>query len=145
MRILKYFSVFVIGGIGYGIIELLWRGRTHWTMLLTGGFCFLIIYFLNSLKRIPIAYKCAIGAASITVVEFFVGYVVNLMLNWKVWDYSMLEFNIMGQVCLLFCIVWYFLCLPSLYLCRLIDKTLFVYYENFFENRRKKELFKEDL
>ena len=29
-----------VGGISYGLLELLWRGRTHWTMLL-GGVCFL--------------------------------------------------------------------------------------------------------
>ena len=144
MRILKFFSIFVIGGLGYGVIELLWRGRTHWTMLLTGGFCFIIIYLLSKIDRIPMAYKCAMGAASITVVEFLVGCVVNRMLGWQVWDYSMLRFNIMGQVCLLFCIVWYFMCVPSLYLCRLLDKTLFVYYDSFFEKYRKKEFFKED-
>ena len=25
-----------------------------------------------------------------------------------IWDYSDLQFNIMGQICLLFCIVWIF-------------------------------------
>ena len=32
-----------IGGISYGLLELLWRGRTHRTMLLLGGVCFLCI------------------------------------------------------------------------------------------------------
>ena len=80
------------------------------------------------------AYKCALGAAAITVVEFLVGCLVNRMLGWHVWDYSRLEFNIMGQVCLLFSVIWYLMCVPALYLGRMLDRTLFVYYEKIFEN-----------
>ena len=29
--------VFLIGGISYGIMEILFRGYTHWSMLVTGG------------------------------------------------------------------------------------------------------------
>ena len=30
-------AVFALGAAGYAALELLWRGRTHWTMALTGG------------------------------------------------------------------------------------------------------------
>ena len=30
-------GLFLVGAGGYCLLELLWRGRTHWTMALTGG------------------------------------------------------------------------------------------------------------
>ena len=42
MKVLEYGGVFTAGGLGYGGLELLWRGRTHWSMLLCGGVCELI-------------------------------------------------------------------------------------------------------
>jgi uncharacterized membrane protein len=140
MATIKYLSIFSIGAVGYAIIELAWRARTHWTMMITGGICFMIIYTLSKISRIPLAYKCAIGAISITVVEFIVGCIVNRSLGWGVWDYSNMEFNIMGQVCLLFSIIWYLICIPALYICKLLDNTLFLSYERKYEEIfRKKE------
>ena len=34
-------SVFSIGAAGYSLLEILWRGNTHWTMTLAGGICFM--------------------------------------------------------------------------------------------------------
>ena len=45
----KALIIFLFGGVGYGLIELLWRGRTHPSMVLTGGFCFAIICGINFL------------------------------------------------------------------------------------------------
>ena len=42
MKVLEYGGVFTAGGLGYGGLELLWRGRTHWSMLLCGGVCALM-------------------------------------------------------------------------------------------------------
>ena len=145
MNLFKYLNIFIIGAVGYALIELLWRGRTHWTMMVTGGICFMIIYALSKLDKVPLAYKCALGALFITAVEFIVGCIVNRMLGWGVWDYSALEFNIMGQVCLLFSIIWYLICIPAFYLCRLLDNTLFLSYENKYEaifQRKEKGIYK---
>ena len=38
--------VFLIGGVTYAMIEIMWRGNTHWTMVLLGGLCFLTLYKL---------------------------------------------------------------------------------------------------
>ena len=39
MVFLEFLSIYVFGAIGYGALETLWRGYTHWTMIVTGGFC----------------------------------------------------------------------------------------------------------
>ena len=38
--------VFVLGGSAYGLMEILFRGHTHWTMVITGGACILTLYLL---------------------------------------------------------------------------------------------------
>lgn len=42
----------------------------------------------------------------ITVFEFIVGYIVNIHLGWQVWDYSGLPFNLYGQICLYYFLLW---------------------------------------
>lgn len=99
----------LIGGRLYTWIELVWRGWTHWTMFVLGGICFVILGLLNEYK-IPwhwnILHQAIVGACIVTIFEFFTGCIVNLWLGWQVWDYSNLPFNLMGQVCLYFFLLW---------------------------------------
>ena len=125
-RIGEYTTVYTIGSLGYSALEVLWRGFTHWTMSVTGGVCFLLLYRMNrSLRRRPLLYRCAAGAGIITGVEFSVGCVVNRLLGWDVWDYSDMPFQIMGQVCLLFSVLWFLLCIPGLTLATALQKRLY--------------------
>lgn len=39
--------IFILGGAAYGLLETLFRGYTHWTMVLTGGACVLTLYLLE--------------------------------------------------------------------------------------------------
>ncbi len=106
--------VFLFGAVLYSLIEVAFRGYTHWTMTLTGGFVFLIIYSLNKkMSGTGLVLRCAAGCAVITAAEFIVGCVVNLWLDMNVWDYSGRPLNLMGQVCPLFCAVWFLLCIPA--------------------------------
>ena len=43
---MEMIAVYVTGGLLYGLIELLWRGWTHWSMLLCGGACFALMYHI---------------------------------------------------------------------------------------------------
>lgn len=99
----------IIGGRLYTWIELLWRGWTHWTMFLLGGGCFVVLGLLNEYK-IPwhwcLLRQAVVGACIVTGFEFLTGCIVNLWLGWGVWDYSNLPFNICGQVCLYYFLLW---------------------------------------
>ena len=45
---LRYFCLIVLaGGTVYVCIELLWRGRSHWSMFLDSGLCAALIGMLN--------------------------------------------------------------------------------------------------
>lgn len=117
----KRIEIFIIGAMGYGLLETLFRGYTHWTMLVTGGVLFLILYHFNSKnENAPLWQKCLIGASIITMIELAVGCIVNLWLDWNVWDYSRYSYNFLGQVCLAFTVLWFFLCIPLSYLTRFL-------------------------
>lgn len=114
-----------LGGIAYGIIELLWRQRTHWSMILTGGVCFLTLFkIFNKATHLTLPRKCLIGSTVITAVELFVGCFVNLHLNLAVWDYSNLPLNLWGQVSLLYSVLWGFLTIPISFICNKVKKVL---------------------
>lgn len=101
--------LFLTGGMIYSLIELIWRGYTHWSMFILGGLCFVVMGLLNEYK-IPwhwcLLRQSAVSACIITIFEFFTGCIVNLWLKWDVWNYSGLPFNLWGQVCLYFFLLW---------------------------------------
>ena len=45
----KYLFLFITGGTIYGMIEMLSRGYTHWTMGVLGGICFICLGLINEL------------------------------------------------------------------------------------------------
>lgn len=97
-----------IGGFTYTLIELMYRGYSHWTMFIVGGLCGYFIGLINEVIpwEMEIWKQSLIGSFIVTVIEFISGCVINLWLGWNVWDYSDIPFNILGQVSLLFCFFW---------------------------------------
>ena len=43
----KYSFLFDVGGALYVLIELIWRGWSHWTMFILGGLCFVMLGLIN--------------------------------------------------------------------------------------------------
>ena len=117
--------LFLVGGLSYNLIELCWRGRTHWSMTLLGGACFHMIghIFARFACRSRMIC-CAFSALAVTGAEFLFGCVVNRLLRWDVWDYSRMPVNILGQVCLLYSVLWGFLSLPAAWLYRVLQRRL---------------------
>ena len=109
----KCLMKFLLGGVGYGLIELMWRGRTHVSMVLTGGACLVAICAVNEKMRGKnIFLRAAVCAAAITAAEFAVGMVVNRWLHLSVWDYGDMAGNVLGQICPLYSFLWFLLCVP---------------------------------
>lgn len=121
MNILKnyfvYIILFFVGGIGYGTIEVAFRGYTHWSMVLTGGSAFLSLYLIHrALPNASIFIKALLGMLVITVLELTVGIIVNRIFLLNVWDYSGLPYNFLGQISLPFSACWYLLSICAFYL-----------------------------
>ena len=113
--------LFLAGGIGYYLIEVTFRGHSHWTMGLCGGLCLVGIYFIN-LKFSHLSYitRAAMCSGLITTVEFLAVCILNLWLNLGIWDYSSLKYNLLGQISLLFSCIWFAL---SLIICFVLTKV----------------------
>ena len=103
-----YMILFLIGGFVYFLIEIGYRGYSHWTMFILGGICFIALGSINNILEweTPLITQALIGGVIITALEYITGYIVNIKLQWDVWDYSDTLFNIQGQICLPFFIVW---------------------------------------
>ena len=114
--------IFVAGALGYACIEILFRGYTHWSMMLTGGACVLTIYYLNiELPRTPLPLRALAGTIVIVLFEFAVGLVVNTWFEWNIWDYSDVPGNIIGLICPQFSAAWFLL---SLILCAVLSRRI---------------------
>ena len=108
---LKDAFLFAVGGLLYQVIEIGFRGYSHWTMFLLGGLCFLLLGAINRFLpwETPFPLQMLLGAAAVTLLELVAGLIVNVRLGWNVWDYSGSPMNFMGQISLYSSIAWFFL------------------------------------
>lgn len=124
-EIKRYAVFFIIGAIGYGIIEIWWRGFTHWSMLLAGGICFAMFSKIaEKLKRVPLLIKVMIFAIAVTGIELLFGMIFNVLLKMNVWDYSGMDYNFKGQICLTFSALWGCLGMIAIPLADFLNKRL---------------------
>ena len=134
--------LFFIGGRVYTWIEIIWRGFTHWSMFLLGGGCFVIMGLLNEHKfkwKQSLLLQSLISAIAITILEFFTGCIVNLWLGWNVWDYSGLPFNLLGQICLQYFLLWIPLSMIGIILDDWIRYILYLILHKVFPKMEKRE------
>lgn len=97
-----------IGGAVYYAIELTWRGHSHWTMALLGGVLFVILGDIGRHlgEGAPLWLQATLGGAIVTACELSAGIWINLVLGLDVWDYSRVPFNLLGQICLPYSLLW---------------------------------------
>lgn len=122
--------VFIVGSCLYPMLEILWRGYSHSSMALAGGISMVLINTVccGKMQKKSLAARCTAGSLIITGVEFLMGILVNRVLHLHVWDYSAMPLNLLGQVCLPFSVIWFFLTIPASALCRycgrIVDKWM---------------------
>lgn len=107
----KYVFLWFTGGIIYIGMELAFRSRSHWTMFLLGGICFVVLGLINELIpwQMPLFQQMIIGMIIITYFELLTGCIVNIWLGWGIWDYSHMPGNILGQICPEFSFLWFWI------------------------------------
>lgn len=128
---IEAFIMFLTGGIIYFYFEIFVRGYSHISMFLLGGVCFCIVgrmgeYILQ--LRIAMRYRLTLimlsASSVITVLELITGIVVNKYMDLLVWDYSSMKYNFLGQICLLYSLLWALLGLPCVYLYSIINRFI---------------------
>lgn len=102
----KYLFLAWFGGSFYVTLEVLWRGYSHWSMFILAAFLFIMIGLMNEVWSWHIGSQIVAGTALATVCEFLTGLFVNLKMGWNVWDYSDMPYNLMGQICPQYAILW---------------------------------------
>ena len=103
------FILFSVMGATYYLIELAFRGYSHWTMFILGGICGVLIGLLNEHKLtwdMPLWKQVLYGELIVLPLEFITGVIVNIWLGWNVWDYSDLWGNVLGQSSPLFALLF---------------------------------------
>lgn len=118
-----YFLIFLLGGLAYNVLEYLWRGYSHWSMTIDGGICLLGIFIICTKTNLNFIYKVVAGAVFITIIEFLSGIIFNKILNMGVWDYSQYPYNIMGQICPRYTLLWFALCIPIVTIIDIFGKS----------------------
>ena len=105
MKFLRKAALFCLGGMAYVGLELLWRGRSHYSMFLAGGASLLLIGQLNRTQpRLALPLRALTGAGIITMVELAAGLLFNR--DYAVWDYRSLPGNWLGQICPRYFLLW---------------------------------------
>ena len=123
MMFLQKCALFILGGGAYTLLELAWRGRSHGSMFLLGGSCFLLIGSLGKkLRRCPLVLLTVLFSGVITALELLTGLLVNR--QHRVWDYREMPCNYLGQICLGYSLLWMPASLLGLWLYRRAEALL---------------------
>lgn len=104
-----------VAGCIYLLIELAWRGYTHWTMLPLAAVIFVCAGLLDEQAHPPPFWaQVVIGACIATALELAAGLILNVWLGLGIWDYSHLPGNVLGQICPQFTAAWALLMIVSI-------------------------------
>lgn len=110
MRVSAAFH-FAVGAVGYPLLELWWRGRTHPSMALAGG---AVMLYASLLAYRPMRrFERSILITLFTLfVELLLGVIFNIWLGCNVWDYSRFRLHLFGQICPVYAALWFLLSFP---------------------------------
>lgn len=111
-RLSEYLFLWALGGSVYYAFELFFRGFSHWTMFVLGGFCMMFFAWQGQSVNWddPLWLQILRCTVFVTAGEFITGIIVNKWLLLNVWDYSDQPFQLFGQICLPFAIIFSGLC-----------------------------------
>lgn len=94
---------FFLGAVGYPLLELAYRRRTHPSMALAGGVSAVFLRFISQTDR-PLWQLALLGGLGITGIEYAIGKAFNR--EYRIWDYRRMPLNVQGQICLPYTLVW---------------------------------------
>ena len=104
-------GLFLSCGFIYCMIEILFRGWSHWSMFVLTGF--LGVFCVDSINN-TLSFDCdyivqiIISTILCTIGEGISGIILNVWLQLNVWNYSKMTFGtfFFGQCNVLFCFAW---------------------------------------
>lgn len=126
-RFLRFFTVFCVGALAYGGIEIAERGYSHITMALLGGVAMTVIHILNDQRREggSLVLLVLISSYFITGCELLSGEILNKHLGLGIWNYSEMPLNFDGVICAYYTLFWGLLSFVAFILDELIRYRIF--------------------
>ena len=106
LKLFKYAFLFWFGGSTYVSFEVFFRGYSHWTMFVLSGVLFVFIDLLNEVWSWNILTQTLFSLFVVTAAELVSGLILNKWLCLNIWDYSDMPFNLFGQICFPFTLLW---------------------------------------
>ena len=88
-KLSEYLLLWALGGSFYYAFEVFFRGFSHWSMFVLGGFCLIFC----AQQGIWTHWSAPLWK-----------------MHWNVWDYTGMPFQFMGQICLPFAVIFSGLC-----------------------------------
>lgn len=117
----------VLGGSIYYTIEMVFRGFSHWSMFLLGGLS--MVFFgqqgIWTEWKDPLWKQVLRCTLFVTAGEFITGIIVNKWMKWEVWDYSDQPFQLFGQICVPFIILFSGLCVIGIFIAGYVLHLIF--------------------
>lgn len=125
--LLKEFTLFFVGFLGYITIELTFRGYTYWQMGMCGGIVTLILDKINDRISwdLDILIQGFLGSFLITSMELVVGFLTLINGKESMWDYSNLPLNYKGIICVPFSLLWILLSIVAIFIADAINYYIF--------------------
>ena len=110
-KIIGKLGLFLSCGFIYCMIEILFRGWSHWSMFVLAGF--LGVFCVDSVNNV-LSFDCdyivqiLISTILCIIGEGISGIILNVWLQLNVWDYSKMAFGtfFFGQCNVIFCVAW---------------------------------------
>ena len=123
----KYLLLLTFSGYIYVCLELLFRGRSDITMMFCASICVIPMIYLNNIFTYNVDFLLQLILCTIfaTWIEYIFGYIFNT--DYHIWDYRNMPFNISGQICLPFSLLWMVIAALVIPLMDWIDYHIFNY------------------
>lgn len=111
-KLLQYLFIYIFSGSFYCIVEILFRGYSHYSMFILAGFIGLIICYQNDniiSYESPFEAQVLFCAAISTLGEYITGLIANQ--DFYIWDYRGLWGTFAnGQLNIFFIFAWIIIC-----------------------------------
>ena len=112
-KLSEYLFMGALGGTLYYMIEIIFRGYSHWSMFFVGRNLFYIFSHNKGYGRSgekPLWKQVLWCTAFVVSAEFITGIIVNKVMGWNVWNYYRSAVSPYGQICFPFAVLFSGLC-----------------------------------
>lgn len=118
--------IFIFAGLFYILVELAYRGFTHYSMFILAGICGLVMAGMNDRFSFELDFGIQVFSCTVvcTLMEFIFGEIFNR--DYSIWDYRGMWGTFADNQCnVVFVLAWLVLCIMGIPLLDFIEWKVF--------------------